>query len=342
MKSHPNTLNHRDAFTAVMLLLVHVSCYATAALVRPSAVRFAFYEDLQSGLYNFDVVQQYVGLQAAMKEANDANVVDGVQLEVVYYPAPSVLNNTNATLLAAAHAVASLPEVFGFVAPDYGSSPYVRQVAQVYFDDALPIIAARGLLADNGAKSDMKLRQPLRSEFLMMLRHAVSNPNVRCTAFTIVKSSAVPISLSNAYAVLVGMGYPAPLLYDYGSTTLNVTRFLNTWAAGSPATQGFIPMCGLFFTSSRDFKVILEQMYTDPRFPMDRMRFYGCGLASEGVFNSSMHGTAPFSSVRFATNFQAPNSTVDPLVINFRTAVNAWATTFNFNTLPADMQSTRQ
>jgi class 3 adenylate cyclase len=321
--------------SVVGLLLLSVR--APAAIVRPSNIRFAFYRDLDSGLYDFDAVQQYVGLQAAMKEVNDANVVDGVTLEVVHYPAPSGLSN-DSTLLAAALAVANRPEVFGFVAPDYGSSAYVRNVSQSYFKDALPIVAGRGMQSDNGARSDMRLRQPIASEFLMMLRYAMSNPDVRCTAFTLVKSAVVPFDMVHAASILAGMRFPAPIEYEYGSSPLNVTDLLNTWAAGSAATKGYMPMCGLFFTPSADFKAILEQMYTDGRFDMNRMRLYGGSLASEGVFNSSAHGMAPFKSVRFATNFQAYDSPTDPLSMSYRAALSAWLPSYNASMLPAAMR----
>ncbi|CUG71306.1 Hypothetical protein, putative [Bodo saltans] len=81
---------------------------------------------------------------------------------------------------------------------------------------------------------------------------------------------------------------------------------------------------------------ILEAMYSDARFDMQHMTFFASALTSESRWNSTSHGTAPFSRVRFVTNFVDPQSTTDKLAVRGRAALKAYLDTLIPSDLPVE------
>ncbi|PHR97532.1 MAG: hypothetical protein COA68_12395 [Oceanobacter sp.] len=171
----------------------------------------------------------------------------------------------------------------------------------------------------------------------MMLHHALNSEDARCTSFAVLTRTF--FNVAGIAPALELFGLPPAVMIPLGPSLFvlpNLTYVFDTWLQGG--STGATPMCAMFFSTFDDAQYILSAMYNDARFDMAHMTFYGAGLTSEGVWNSTGNGTAPFNRLRFITNFPDPNSTVAPLAIRYRAALASWLATVNMTAVPADMK----
>ncbi|CUG06518.1 Hypothetical protein, putative, partial [Bodo saltans] len=277
---------------------------------------------------SFDGVQLYAGAQAAVKELNDLQTVPGVTFELEYIPAATV---------PASNATSS---VFATVASDWYSSTLLIDAVKSNTLGNFSVIGSRNLLDtsyDNTSRSIIAMRQPLSSEYLMILHNALSSELTRSTAFVAVTRNAIDLSVFTS--TLASLGLPAPMKILLPSGPADAALVLNAWSSGDPNNGNYVPTCGVFFTTQPDAAGILETMYTDSRFNMSQMRFYVVGPAAEGVWNATTLSpalrTAPFTNVRFITGFPDPESPTTPLALRYRSSLTSWLS--NMSALPTDM-----
>jgi class 3 adenylate cyclase len=325
------------SFLLFALLLLGSGAHA---LQRPSTIKFGMYHNMVDSILLFDGTQMYAGAQAAVKEINDADLLDGITLAVDHVPT-ATLTSAPAVITSTALNFTNDPQYFGSLLADWGSSATLSNVGKTFQNATYPVIASRQLsdaafYADS--RFDVSLRQPPTTEFLLMLHHAMNTEEARCTSFAVMTRSFFNVSTINS--TLAQYGFPS-MLIDLGANFFalpNATNVLGQWNAGTAGTGFYPPQCGLFFTTVGDAQFLLEAMYSDTRFDMPRMTFYAAGLTSEGKWNSSVLGTAPYARMHFVTNFPYPHSTVNPLAIRFRAALGDYLATVNMSAVPAAMQ----
>ncbi|CUG75117.1 membrane-associated protein, putative, partial [Bodo saltans] len=330
-KNNSGTTARAQRTVVVTAFLLLASCCAFGqSLVRPSHIKLGMFYDMGYPEIRFDGVQLYAGAQAAVKELNDRNIVKGVTFELEYFPASTVWSTT-------------LPDqVFATVVSDWFSSMSLDTLQYDGYPE-FPVVGLRNIFDNafqNGSRASLSLRQPISSEYLMVLHHALNSEITRSTSFVVLSRSF--LDYSTFTSTLEGLGLPRPMEIDLGWDLLpNATSVLDQWSAGDPNNGNFVPMSAVFLSYQPDVVHILEAMYTDPRFNMSQMRFYAVGLAVEGVWNATSlgpdHWTSPFSRVRLVTSFPDPNSTVNPLSIRYRAALDSWRLSTNLSDLPFDM-----
>jgi class 3 adenylate cyclase len=306
-----------QALAALMTAVQLATIAHGLVLERPPVIKLGMYYNMSNPDISFDGVQLYAGAQAAVKELNDLQTVPGVTFELEYIPAATV-SVENAT-----------SSVFAMVASDWYSSAPLVDFVKSNTANNVSVIGARNLLHaayDNASRAIVSMRQPLSSEYLMIIHNAMNSELTRSSAFVAVTRSTIDLSVFST--TLASLGLPAPMEIPLGSGSANVAAVLNTWIAGDPNNGNFVPTCGVFFTTQPDAVHILEAMYTDARFNMSQMRFYVVGPAAEGVWNatslSASLRTAPFTNVRFVTQFPDPESPTNPLALRYRTSLSSW------------------
>ena len=324
---------------ALLLLCLSIVWTAAGALQRPPTILFGFYQNMNDAVLQFDGPQLYAGIKAAEKEVNEANIVEGVTLEFRYMRT-ATLASPAATVTSTAYNASMTPDLFGMILPDWASSQTMLNVGRNFFNSTLPIIGARqlsDLAFANDSRFSVALRQPPSTEYLMMLHHAANSEDARCTSFAVLTRTF--FNFAGIAPALAMLGLPPPVMIPLGANVFappNLTYVFDTWLRGG--STGSTPMCGLFFCTFDDAHYILSAMYNDPRFDVAHMTFFAAGLTSEGVWSSTLNGTAPFRQLRFITNFPDPNSTVAPLSIRYRAALAKWLATVNMTEVPADMK----
>ncbi|CUG61443.1 receptor-type adenylate cyclase, putative, partial [Bodo saltans] len=309
-------------------------------LIRPNLIKLGMYYNMADTIMQFDGTQMYAGAKAAEKEINAGGTIDGVQLEVVYVPAASYTSPAS-VVAAAASSFVNDTQYFGAILTDWVTTPTLLSTVAVGtgLNGTYPVIGARHRVdVVTGTRSDISVRQPAPTDYLMMLHHAMNAATIRCTSFAVVTRGgfmAAPIE-----ATIASLGLHVLILElgaDY-STTPAVATVLDQWSTGNANTHFYPPQCGLFFSIASDTHAILEGMYADARFNMSLMAFYSSGIASEGYWNSTLYGVAPFANFRVVTNLLSPNSATSPLAISFRAALSSYFADLNASDVPADMQ----
>ncbi|CUG88938.1 receptor-type adenylate cyclase, putative, partial [Bodo saltans] len=321
-------------------LLLGAGRTVDAALQRPSTIKFGMTYNMVDQLFVFDGTQMYAGAQAALKEINEAGVIDGITLEMDHVPpgpllsavvTPTMVNFTND------------PQYFGSIFTDWSTSASLAAVIRStqHNNGTYPMIAARQLTDtgfQNDSRFDMSLRQPVSTEFLMMLHHSINSDTARCTSFAILSRVSIPTGALLPTLASLGFSSVSINLGLNALASFNTSEVLDAWFAGSNNTGYYTPPCGLFFTLPSDAHTILEAMYTDSRFDMTRMAFYAAGVTSAGQWNSTLFGTAPYTRLHFITNFPYPNSTINPLAIHFRASLANYLATVNMTAVPTAMK----
>ena len=79
--------NPTEAFVLVVFSIALLLMYTVdAALERPPTIKFGMTHNMEDQLLVFDGTQMYAGAQAAMKEINEAGVLDGITLKMDHVP----------------------------------------------------------------------------------------------------------------------------------------------------------------------------------------------------------------------------------------------------------------
>ncbi|CUG87349.1 receptor-type adenylate cyclase, putative [Bodo saltans] len=293
-------------------------------------------------MFQFDGVQSYAGMKAAEKEINDNNIIGGgVNISIEFISAPSFLGTPADVDNAIRNATVGR---FGFIMPDWATASSVTRIVQNEYNSSIPVVAPRLLTTSevvNKNRFSLNLRQPPSIEYLAILQYALGSAESRCTAFTLITRSL--IDTSQVAVTLAALGLPTPLLINLpfpgslANLSFSPSAILDTWYASNAAYSGYAPPCGLFFALPSDIISILDAMYTDARFNMSQMTFFVSAQSSEGIWNTSSHGTAPFARVRFITNFVDPQNSTIPFTLRYQTALKAYLTSLNVSALPAEL-----
>ncbi|CUI12835.1 Hypothetical protein, putative [Bodo saltans] len=324
---------------ATIVVCTHHTVHGSP-LQRPSNITFGMYHNMIDSILRFDGTQMYAGAKAAEKEINDDDFLDGIVLNITWVPA-AALTDTSATIEATASSFLNDTSFFGALLSDWGSSASLANLIKTQHNSQIPLIGARQLADSafgNDSRYDLALRQPPSTELLMMLHNAMNSEQARCSSFAIVTRSFLDIS---AVLPTLGLFGFSSILFDLGANYFvlpNTTDLLNQWHSGTNNTDYYPPQCGLFFCTAGDTAAILVAMYNDSRFDMTRMSFYGASLTSEGQWNSSAFGTAPFSRLHFITNFPYADSTTNPLALRFQSALSNYLASVDMTTVPAGIK----
>lgn len=315
----------------VLFVSIHLDCCCYAAApkpVRPDTVSFAFLQNMQDAILAVDGNDLFAGMKAAELEINSGNVLRGMNLSIDFVGAPSLATDASTAVGTIIATTIATGKYFGFVLPDFVSSAYaLAAIDAVSASSAFSVVAPRSLTVTTYTdkyKHVINHREPLTSEYLMMLNHAFNNDDVHCSRFIVFTRPFLPTTIASDIATfLVDRGFAAPLAMDLGAdyiSPINLTTVLNFWWGNGTA----VPLCALFFAIQTDITQILEGLYTDARFDSRSVHSYGCNLATAPLWNSTRFGVAPFQNLHFVSNFPDPTNRTIAISQQYQDALSTW------------------
>ncbi|CUG34590.1 receptor-type adenylate cyclase, putative [Bodo saltans] len=306
----------------VALVCICGSPQASAALVRPTEVNFAFVSDVFDDTTAVQTLERYLGLQAAMKVINDNDIMNGVLFNFTAVQGALVESPSAAYYTSLSANLTSL-NPFGFVLPDWRVNDVAAAVA-TSSAETMPMVSPSTVSSgvyNSTYRHWIFPHQPFAAEYLGQLNYAL-NGQSRCAYSVAIGQEFAGIAelLNSTAKTLTNLGLSATtfILTDAEMLTNATAVIRERFFANAPKVPGCV-----FITSLKDvLQTVIDSLWGDPRFDRDNTFFFGPSAAASLFYNSSTYGTEAYGNLRFAYPAHDPSNISIPSVQRFQSALN--------------------